>query len=162
MISFVVPAHNEEAVIEETLTAIFASAGQLNEPFEVLVVDDASTDRTAEIARSSGAAVIAVNLRKISAVRNDGARAARGAILIFSDADPLLPAGPLRLAVDAIRQGAVGGGARVELEGDLPRWAPVSLTLISWVMHRLRFAAGCFVFARRDAFEAVGGFNEEY
>jgi len=161
-LSFVIPAHNEEAVIGQTLRALLASADTVGEPSEVIVVDDASTDRTAEIARSLGAAVVPVNLRKISAVRNAGARAARGEAFIFVDADTLVPAKALASAVEAIRQGAVGGGARVQMEDDVPSWAPTLMTLASWSLCRLRLAAGCFLFARRDAFDAVGGFDEEY
>jgi glycosyltransferase involved in cell wall biosynthesis len=162
MLSFVIPAHNEEALIGQTLRALLASAEALGESYEVIVVDDASTDRTAEIARSFGARVVTVNLRKISAVRNAGARTARGEALIFVDADTLVPAKALAAAVKTLKQGAVGGGARVETDDDVPSWALVMMRLTSWGLGRLRLAAGCFLFARREAFEAVGGFNEAY
>jgi glycosyltransferase involved in cell wall biosynthesis len=162
MLSFVIPAYNEEALIGQTLRTLLNSAQALEEPYEVIVVDDASTDRTAEVARSFGATVIPVNLRKISAVRNAGVRAARGEILIFVDADTLVPAEALVSAVENIRQGAVGGGARVQMDYGVPLWAPALMTLASWSLCRLRLAAGCFLFARRDTFEAVGGFDEEY
>ena len=162
MLSFVIPAHNEETLIGQTLRALITSAEALGEPYEVIVVDDASTDRTAEIARSVGAAVVPVNLRKISAVRNAGARTARGEVLIFVDADTVVPTGPLVAALEAIRQGAVGGGARVVMDDEVPTWALVLMRLTSWGLGRLRWAAGCFLFARREAFEAVGGFDEAY
>ena len=162
MLSFVIPAHNEESLIEQTLRTLLASAAALGAPYEVIVVDDASTDRTAEIARSFGAQVVPVNLRKISAVRNAGARVARGEVLIFVDADTLVPAGALAAAFAAIRRGAVGGGARVVMDDDVPSWAPVLMRLTSWSLGLMRWAAGCFVFARREAFEAAGGFDEAY
>lgn len=162
MISIIVPAHNEESLIKQTIETLLASARKLDEPFELIVVDDASTDRTANIARSLGAEVIGVNLRKISAVRNAGARASQGDILIFVDADTLVPPETLRSAVTAVRDGAVGGGSRVFMEGELPKWAPPVLAIVSWGIRLLRLAAGCFLFARRDAFETVGGFDERY
>jgi glycosyltransferase involved in cell wall biosynthesis len=162
LISFVIPAHNEDALIGQTLRTLLASAESVGKPFEVIVVDDASTDQTAEIARSLGAAVVTVNLRKISAVRNAGARAARGDVLIFVDADTLVPVKALASAMDAIHQGAVGGGARVRIDDDVPVWATPLLTMVSWGLCWLRLAAGCFLFARRDVFEAVGGFDEQY
>jgi glycosyltransferase involved in cell wall biosynthesis len=162
MISLVVPAHNEEAVLEHMLRTLLSSAEATGEPFEAIVADDASTDRTADIARSLGAIVVPVNLRNIGAVRNAGARAARGDILIFVDADTLVPRETLAAAISAIRQGAVGGGARVHLEEGVPAWARALLAVVVWAFCRLRWAAGCFFFARSDAFEAAGGFDEAY
>ena len=50
----------------------------------------------------------------------------------------------------------------MRLEGDVPVWAPALMAVVVWMFCRLRWAAGCFLFARRDAFEAVGGFDEAY
>ena len=76
MLSFVIPAHNEEQHLGATLAAINAAASDAGEPFEVIVVDDASTDRTARIAEEAQARVVLVQNRQISATRNAGARAA--------------------------------------------------------------------------------------
>ncbi len=51
MISFIVPAHNEQAGIGRTLSAIHDAARSVGRPYEIIVVDDASTVATAEIAR---------------------------------------------------------------------------------------------------------------
>lgn len=72
MISFIVPAHNEERLLGVMLDALAHSAATLDEPFEIIVVDDASTDRTAEIARRRHVCVLSANLRQIAAVRNAG------------------------------------------------------------------------------------------
>jgi glycosyltransferase involved in cell wall biosynthesis len=74
MISFVIPAHNEAALIGRTLAAVHESTRQLAEPSEVIVVDDASTDGTGEIARGHGARVVPVHFRRIAATRNAGGR----------------------------------------------------------------------------------------
>src|SRR5437773_1290083 len=87
MISFVVPAHNEEALIVQTLEAIHASAREIGETYEIIVVDDASTDATANLAEANGARVVSVNHRQIARTRNSGGRAARGERLFFIDAD---------------------------------------------------------------------------
>src|SRR5262245_48629676 len=87
MISFIVPAHNEELWIGRCLDSIRSAMAALDEPYEVIVVDDASTDATARIAEQKGARTIRVAHRNISAVRNCGARAAAGEELIFVDAD---------------------------------------------------------------------------
>lgn len=162
VLSLIVPAHNEQALIGETLAVLRASADQLGEPYEIIVVDDASTDRTAEIARSCRASVVSIDRRQIAASRNAGAKAARGDVLIFIDADTHVSVETLRSALTAIRGGAVGGGARFVLEPGAPGWIARATFLTAGLMRLLHWAAGCFVFARRDAFDAVGGFDERY
>lgn len=162
MISFVIPAHNEEHLLGRTLAQINAAACGVGLPFEVIVVDDGSTDRTAEIAQSQGARVVHVNHRKISAVRNAGARVAEGSRLVFVDADTLLPTATLGRAMAALDRGVVGGGARVESSDTIGFMPLVLMRLWNVVSGTLRWAAGCFVFVRRDVFEAVGGFDEQY
>ena len=78
MISFVVPAYNEETELSSTLAAIRAAVSGVYQPFEIIVVDDASRDATPEIAEQAGARVISIHRRQIAAARNAGARVARG------------------------------------------------------------------------------------
>src|SRR5437667_2239448 len=87
MYSFIVPAHNEQACLDRTLQAIHESARLVGLAYEIIVVDDASTDATVEIARRNKARVVSVNHRQISATRNAGGRAASGDRLFFVDAD---------------------------------------------------------------------------
>ena len=86
MLSFIVPAHNGELWIGKCLASIRTTMEKIPQPFEVIVVDDASTDSTPRIARQMGVRTIRVEHRKISAVRNAGARAACGETLFFVDA----------------------------------------------------------------------------
>lgn len=162
MISFVIPAYNEEALLGRTLDSIFQAARAVGRPFEVIVVNDASNDRTAEIARERGAKVVDVELRQIAAVRNAGARQAQGDVLIFVDADTLMPEVTLRAALAALERGAVGGGSRVALGGEIPLAGRLYFNLFFLIWRPLNLAAGCFVYARRDVFEKVGGFDERY
>src|SRR5690349_7930964 len=83
VLSFIVPAHNEQACLPRTLRAIHEAASDVGQPYEVIVVDDASTDATAGIARQNDAIVVSVNHRQIAATRNSGARAAKGDRLFF-------------------------------------------------------------------------------
>jgi glycosyltransferase involved in cell wall biosynthesis len=161
MISFIVPAHNEAALLRKTLAAIHAAAAVAGRPYEIIVVDDDSSDATAEIACSAGVRVIGVRLRQIAAVRNAGAREATGDILIFVDADTVLPGETLAAALSAIEGGVVGGGAKLAFDGPAG-WARWSLPLLNRIAHRLRWAAGCFIFVRREIFERIGGFDERY
>ena len=121
MISFIIPAHNEEALLGRTLAALHASAGALDEVYEVIVVNDASTDRTGEIALGGAARLITVSHRQIAATRNAGAAAAAGNIFIFVDADTAVTEAAVRSAIRALREvlhleGAGAPGAqRVEV-----------------------------------------------
>ena len=94
MLSFIIPAHDEELLLGATLGSLHAAAVLIGASYEVVVVDDASTDSTASIAAANGARVISVNHRKIGAARNAGAQHATGALLIFVDADTIVPLGP--------------------------------------------------------------------
>jgi GT2 family glycosyltransferase len=160
IVSLIVPAHNEEALLGATLDALGVAARGLDA--EIIVVDDGSTDRTAAIARAHGAGVVEVQMRQIAAARNAGARVARGQLLVFVDADTSVPAAVLHDAVAAWREGAVGGGAGAVFEPDAPRWAHRSIAFATWVLRKARWAAGCFLFADRAAFERAGGFDERY
>jgi glycosyltransferase involved in cell wall biosynthesis len=124
------------------------------------VVDDASTDGTAAVAGANDASVVPVCFRQIARVRNAGAHAALGSILIFIDADTIVPPAAVTAAVAAIHTGAVGGGAPVYFDGVLPLWARALLPLLRAGLRMGRLAAGCFVFCSRAAFDAVGGFDE--
>src|SRR5271170_1416404 len=120
MISFIVPAHNEKSCIGRTLQAIHEAARSAGQPYEVIVVDDASTDATAEVARQHDAAVVPVNHRQIAATRNSGGRAAHGERLFFVDADTTINPQALKEALRYMDKGAVGGGGPVLFDGNVP------------------------------------------
>lgn len=162
MFSFVIPAHNEEALIGSTLRALREAASECGEPFEIVVVDDDSTDRTAEIAAAEGARVVRVQLRQIAAVRNAGASAAAGGVLVFVDADTIVRAATLREVVEALGKGAVAGGAPARLPAADPFWARMVWEPFQWGAALLRMPGGAFMFATRAAFDAAGGFDEQY
>ena len=162
MISFIVPAFNEERLLGATLDALHVAARALGDPYELVVADDASTDRTALVAQQHGAQLVRVAHRQIAATRNAGARAATGELLIFVDADTLVNEAVVRAAVQAMREGAVGGGAAIRFDGRVPWLARLSLPLLVVFFRIAGLAAGCFVFSTRAAFEAVGGFDESY
>jgi glycosyltransferase involved in cell wall biosynthesis len=85
LISVVIPAYNAEKYLAEALESVRA---QTFSDYEILVIDDGSTDRTAEIASSyDGVLFLTQNNRGAAAARNAGIRAARGAYVAFLDAD---------------------------------------------------------------------------
>jgi len=161
VLSFIVPAYNEELLIGATLRRLNAAAAALGEPYEIVVVNDASTDRTAAVAHEHGACVVTVAHRQIAATRNAGARAAHGEFLIFVDADTLVDAPVVRAALEAMRHGAAGGGCTLQFDGWVPLWARALLVPTLWLYRMARLAGGCFLFCTRRAFDATGGFNEE-
>lgn len=161
-LSFIIPAHNEEAQLPRTLAALRDAVRVLTVPYEVIVVDDDSTDRTAAIAAEYGAMVIPVKLRQIAAVRNAGAVAARGHHLIFLDADTMLPGATLLAACRALEHETVAGGAYVDFDEDVGAAGRFMLGLWNATSRLHRWAAGCFLFTRRDVFEAAGGFDERF
>src|SRR5260221_1673982 len=102
MISFIVPAYNEERLLGATLDALHAAGRAMDERYELVVVDDASTDGTALIAQRHGARVVSVVHRQIAATRNSGAQAATGKLFIFVDADTIVNEAVVRAAVAAL------------------------------------------------------------
>ena len=163
MISFIVPAHNEEAWVGRCVSAIRSAMELVGEPNEVLVVDDASTDATGLVAQQQGAQVIRVEHRQIAATRNAGARQARGEILFFVDADTLVNAPVVQSALRSIREGAVGGGSFPRFEGWLPLWFRVIYPSLAGIARWLRFSpSGACLFCTDGGFKAAGGFNENY
>jgi glycosyltransferase involved in cell wall biosynthesis len=160
MLSFIVPAYNEESLIRQTLEALTRAGRAIDEPYEIIVADDASSDRTADMAEAAGARVIRVVRRQISATRNAGAQEARGDKLIFVDADTLVTEAVVQAAIEAMNKGAVGGGSAVNFDGWLPRYAELVHPMMVRLFRAAGIACGCFLFCTRQAFEAAGGFDE--
>lgn len=162
MVSFVIPAHNESALIGATLDALHIAAAAACLDYEVVVVDDASDDSTATIARARHARVITVAHRHIAAARNAGARATSGARLVFVDADTHVNVDVVTAAILALEAGASGGGATVRLLGPLSWHERLAIGVFVRLLRMARIAPGCFLFCSRAAFDAVGGFDETY
>ena len=160
MLSFVIPAHDEAPLIGAALAALHSAAAQAGAPYEVIVADDSSTDGTAAIARRAGARVVRTERRQIAVARNAGAALAQGDVLVFVDADTLVTGEAVRGALEAVRGGAVGGGTVVRFDEPMPRYARIMAATFLWIYSRLGLATGCFLFCRRDAFLAAGGFDE--
>lgn len=159
--SVIIPAYNEAAWLPNTLAALYQAMTSVDMPGEVIVVDNNSTDLTPEIARSMGAIVVFEPVNQISRARNAGVRAAKGRYLIFLDADTRVPPELLQKTLEYLSAGICsGGGAEVIYEGEIPRIARFGTEFWNYLSHRFRMAAGCFVFCRKDGFEAVGGFSQ--
>lgn len=162
MISFIVPAYNEEHELSDTLAAIHTAASNATQSYEIIVVDDASTDATPQIASGAGAKVIPINRRQIAASRNAGGRAAQGQYLFFVDADTRIHQAHISGAIAALEAGCSGGSAWVVMDGLVPIWGRMLWRGLSVVYFGLNLGAGAFLFTTRRNFEAIGGFDEQY
>ncbi|MDN3517279.1 glycosyltransferase [Aquisalimonas lutea] len=158
--SIVIPAWNEAAYLPRTLESLRSALPGLGLEVEVLVVDNASTDGTMEVACAWGARVVCEPERRIARARNTGAREASAPWLLFLDADTLVTAEHLAAVRDALHDGFVGGGAPVALDASVSRLYTLGLGAWNGLSHRLGLAAGCFLFARAEFHDAVGGFDE--
>jgi glycosyltransferase involved in cell wall biosynthesis len=162
LLSFIIPAHNEANSITACLSAIHQSARTVGQTYEIIVVDDASTDHTATLAARHGARVISVTHRHIAATRNAGGRAAQGELFFFIDADTIITPHYLRSALDALSQGAVGGGGVPSFDRPLPLWFYLAGPVFFLLVYLLRQPGGSSLFCTKPAFQTCGGFDETY
>ncbi|MGQ7845586.1 glycosyltransferase [Granulosicoccus sp. 3-233] len=162
--SVIIPAWNEAAFIADTLEkvtlAIRALEAGSEHRGELIVVDNNSSDDTGLIAQEQGAQVVFEPINQIARARNRGAMAATGDALVFLDADTSCSEQLLRQALDRLASGGVVGGGSL-IAADRPVSASAMRGLRFWNTLSLSagLAAGCFIFCRRDAFDAVGGFS---
>ena len=163
-LTVIVPAFNEESYLAATLDSIEAAAAHLgaysDAAIETIVVDNNSEDGTAAIARAKGATVIDEPLQGIARARNAGVRHAEGDVLVFVDADVIVPPTLLEAIHAAMSDPAcLGGGVDVDYR---PRRRTVRLYLHAWrLLARLTgMAQGATQFCRAPVFEEVGGYDE--
>ena len=161
-ISFIVPAYNEETELPGTLQNVHSAAGGVGCDYEIVLVDDGSTDATASIGEKLEARVISINCRQIAAARNAGARAATSDVFIFIDADTRITADHVSGVIGALDSGYVGGGSRLRVDDKIPRWGRILFATFTTVYFALQLGAGAFLFTTRANFFAVGGFDETY
>ncbi len=163
-LSIIIPAFNEERLIMHCLDSITDSLTVNQKPgftYEVIVVDNNSTDKTTELAKQAGAKVVFEPINQIGRARNTGATAATGDWLLFVDADSLLNPGMITDILKMIETGKYVGCGSVMHMPDLPWWGNAAMRL--WTVFSVLFhwASGALVVCRADAFCEVGGFNQE-
>jgi len=161
-LSVIIPAFNEEKYIEPCLgsirAALAAHSGRI-EHSEIIVTDNNSTDRTAEIAESCGARVVFEEENQISRARNAGAAQAFGDWLLFVDADSIIPPATLGNMLDHIESRRFVGGSSALVFDEASLSARLLCTVACLIMRILNGAGGAFLFVRADAFRKVGGFS---
>lgn len=163
-ISIVVPAFNEERLLGQSLAEIKASASTFTQrgwTVEIVVCDNNSTDRTAEIARAAGAIVVFEPVNQIARARNCGALAATGDWLIFVDADSHPSTGLFAdVAAQIVSGHCLAGGATIRIDTQ-----DRTARAITWAWNQLsrlrKLLAGSFIFCEAAAFRKLGGFSDK-
>jgi len=156
LLSVVIPAFNEERLLPACLASLPAA-----DDIEVIVVDNNSTDATADIARAAGARVVHEEVNQISRARNAGARVASGDWLLFVDADCEMNPGlyaEIRAAMQDER--VIAAGSVIAMTG-MPWWARWILSTWNCLSRLCRWAAGSLILCRAQAFRDAGCFSEQ-
>ncbi|MEP6509242.1 MAG: TIGR04283 family arsenosugar biosynthesis glycosyltransferase [Gemmatimonadales bacterium] len=154
-LSVIVPTFNEEAVIAEALQRVVVTAV----PYELIVADGCSTDRTAELSRPY-ATVIALPVSRGAAL-NRAASVATGDVLLFLHADTILPKGASAAIVQALQRANVIGGAfrlRLDHPGRMAAFVGNSVNVRSSLTNT--FFGDQAMFVRREVFARAGGFED--
>ena len=161
--SLIIPAYNEEAYLPALLNSVETARDCYSggsEAIEVVVADNGSTDATAELARSGGCRVVREEKRVIAAVRNTGARIAKGQLLVFIDADNIMHPDTFNAIDKSFSTGKVVAGATGVKMQRMSFGIAVTYALMVPLVWLTRMDTGV-VFCRREDFETIGGYNED-
>lgn len=161
--SLIVPAHNEQDYLPALLDTVGIARRNYNcgsNAIEVIVTDNDSTDKTAEIARAFGCVLVHEEKRVIAAVRNAGAAVARGEILMFVDADSQIHPNTFNAIDQAmLKNRIIAGSTGVHMDR-----MSLGIAMAYMVMVPMVWVTGMdtgVVFCWRNDFEAIGGYNEQ-
>ena len=160
LLSIVIPAFNEELYLPETLSNILRASAKCRCDVELIVVDNASTDRTAKVAKESGATVVHEDIHNIGRVRNVGAAAAHGDVLVFIDADTVVPLQFLDKVADTMSDPACIGGSPDVVHRVRSKLLRTYFRVWRWIGLKLGMAQGAAQFCRKSAFGILNGYDE--
>jgi glycosyltransferase involved in cell wall biosynthesis len=163
-LSVIIPAFNEAKRIGsclEQLREALAAALDTDDTSEVLVVDNNSTDATAELARKAGVRVIFEPVNQIARARNAGANQATGDWLLFLDADTLVSAETMAEMRAACHRFDCAGGSTIVRFDHTPWIVKPAVVAGNLLIRWTHLTCGCFLFCRTELFRQVGGFNLE-
>jgi glycosyltransferase involved in cell wall biosynthesis len=155
LVSVVVASYNGERFLAETLDSVFA---QEYDPYEVVFVDDGSTDATAEIAQRYPLCYVVRENGGLAAARNTGIAECRGEYVTFLDDDDMMPRDRLALQARRLAQQPELGCVLGRQEWlNAPDWLPRDPVFGDPAGIPLAAAM-----VRRDVLDLVGGFDESF
>jgi glycosyltransferase involved in cell wall biosynthesis len=163
-ISIIVPAFNEENYLSVTLAHIKAAGdvfAQVGWETELIVCDNNSTDRTAEIARAAGATVVFEPVNQISRARNYGAAAATGDWLVFVDADSHPGVELFADLAGEIQSGTCFAGGATICWDQKHFVNELMMPILNVGFRWRRLVHGAFIFIETTVFRKLGGFSHE-
>ncbi|MFX0537507.1 glycosyltransferase [Ornithinimicrobium sp. Y1847] len=160
----IIPAHNAASTLPQQLAALDKQRGAPD--FDVVVVDNRSSDGTGDLARAHGVRVIeAPDRGGVHYARNVGAGATNQRVILHCDADDVVDEGWLAAMTEQIQHFDIVGGAlsfdRVNSQDDVVGLSPPAARQLPTCMGR-RYAVGANMGYRRTVWEAVGGFDESF
>ena len=161
-VSIIIPAYNEEEYLPSCLASI-DSLHYSKEHIEVIVVDNGSTDRTMEIARSYGAKVIRDDDMNVSGLRNFGAKHSKGEILAFIDSDCVVSSDWLINASKYFDNMKVSAWGSPPTLPEKPTWVQRTWYLVrkrEKPVQRVDWLESMNLFVKKNIFFLIGGFNE--
>lgn len=166
-ISVVIPAYNEEKYISEGLESL-SKQSISKDTFEVIVVDNNSTDKTAEISDSFGVRLIGCQTQGVSAARATGSSTANGDIIVGTDADTIVAPDWLERILahfteDENLLGLTGPTYFHDTNFLLSKAAYIGFDIFqrfNFLINRPAFSGFNFA-VRKDAYLSVGGFNPQ-
>ena len=161
-ISIIIPAYNASATI---LKCLFSLHEQTIMPWEIIVVDDGSSDNTMELAKGYATVVKNMNKKGAGGARNYGASIASGEILAFTDSDCILPQAWIQRMSEAFCEEGVAAvaGGYISHEGNsfVGNFAFLELSERRKNFNKYVETAPSNNFAiKRNIFEEIGGFPE--
>lgn len=156
-LAFIIPAKNEEKRIANCILSVHrAMEGFVD--YEIIVVDNDSTDKTKFLANLEGAYVVSCPFDNIAKVRNFGAKHSSGDWLVFVDADSSISKELLSLIDWSDR--CIGGGSKLIVEED-SLMARIICSLWNTLCHKKKWFTGSFIFVDKFWFERIKGFDEK-
>jgi len=162
-VSFVIPVKDAAQHVRRCIASIVAN-DYPRDQVEVLVIDNDSSDGSAEAARDAGATVLRSSARSVAELRNQAASQPRGSILAFVDADHEIDRHWVRTALEVLSAADIGATGAPYLTDPLPNWVqrqydamrsrPVARGEVQWL------GSGNLAI-KKDVFDDVGGFDEQ-